>query len=163
MQISVELKVPNVPLFDPAKAQAVMAEETRSFMNGAVLMFQGAIVPLAPINVGALRQSIQTSVTGTNADITGRVFSPLAYAVPVEEGSRPHWPPPGPILLWVTRKLGKTGAEARSVAFLVARKISRQGTPAFKFFARGIAATTPRVEALWASTGARIVKRLGGS
>jgi len=163
MRIDVEFNVPKVPMFDPAAAEAVVAEETRSFMNGAVLMFQGAIVPLAPVNVGALRQSIQTNVTGTSANVTGKVFSPLAYAVPVEAGSRPHFPPLDPIRLWVERKLGKSGAEARSVAFLVARKISRVGTKATRFFERGVTAGTPGVTALWNATGGRIARRLGGA
>lgn len=161
MQFAVDFKIPKTPLFD-GSAPAVIADETRSFMNGAVLAFQGGIVPLVPVNTGTLRQGVQTEVTGTAVDLTGRVFNPLPYAVPVETGTVPHFPPIDPIQLWVERKLGKSGAEARSVAFLIARKISVQGTKATRFFETGIAVATPVVAALWVLTGARITKRLDG-
>jgi hypothetical protein len=57
------------------------------------------------------------------------------YAEFVEHGRRPgKFPPVEPIRTWVRRVLGITGAaKIRSVAFLVARKIARNGTPAQNF------------------------------
>lgn len=55
------------------------------------------------------------------------------YALPIEQGARPHWPPPDAIEGWVQRKgLDWTDAKGRrlsvkSMAFLISRKIARAG------------------------------------
>lgn len=66
--------------------------------------------------------------------IWGMIGTPAKYGEPLELGSKPHFPPVAPILYWVERKLGLTGSEAKSVAFLIARSISRKGTEAAKMF-----------------------------
>jgi hypothetical protein len=55
--------------------------------------------------------------------------------VPVELGTRPHFPPVDALMDWVKVKLGiSSPTEARRVAFLVARKIAARGTQgAFMF------------------------------
>ena len=59
------------------------------------------------------------------------------YAAPVEFGARPHMPPSSALLLWVKQKLQiDDEKKAASVAFLVARKIARRGTPARHMFQR---------------------------
>mgnify|MGYP000630952051 CR=1 FL=1 len=62
--------------------------------------------------------------------VEGKLSTNVIYALVVEHGSRPHWPPRAPIEFWVARKLGVRGKRVRAVAFLVARKIARRGTPA---------------------------------
>ena len=53
------------------------------------------------------------------------------YGEFIEEGRAPgRFPPPDKILAWVQRNLLLAGAEARSAAFLIGRKIARQGIPA---------------------------------
>jgi hypothetical protein len=52
-----------------------------------------------------------------------------AYAAYVETGTAPHFPPSSALVFWVKKKLGvQNDKEAKSVAFLVARAISRRGT-----------------------------------
>jgi hypothetical protein len=52
------------------------------------------------------------------------------YADPVETGSRPHFPPPEALLLWVKKKFtGVDEKQALSIAFAVARKIAKRGVP----------------------------------
>lgn len=53
----------------------------------------------------------------------------------VEEGTRPHWPPPGPIARWIEIKpvIPRPDARGRiptvkSLEYLIRRKISRVGT-----------------------------------
>lgn len=50
----------------------------------------------------------------------------------VEEGTRPHWPPPGALDKWARRVLGDEDA-----AFPVARKIAREGTEGQHFVRQG--------------------------
>jgi hypothetical protein len=51
------------------------------------------------------------------------------YSSPVNDGSRPHFPPYEALIPWVIKKFGATDEKsARSIAFLIARKIARSGT-----------------------------------
>ncbi len=43
-----------------------------------------------------------------------------------------RWPPRQPIQEWVEKKLGRTGAEARSLAFLIQRKIGNEGSSLYR-------------------------------
>jgi len=66
-------------------------------------------------------------------EVRQSAFSPggFPYGVAVREGTRPHFPPYRALIPWVIRKLGISNEkEAARVAYLVARKISRVGTPA---------------------------------
>jgi len=80
-------------------------------------------------------------------------ISPHPYDIYVEKGTRPHFPPPKALELWVKRKMlgigghikggrkpsrsasGKNAEanEIKGVAFVVARAISRRGTKAQPF------------------------------
>ncbi|HWR17122.1 MAG TPA: hypothetical protein VN577_19995 [Terriglobales bacterium] len=57
------------------------------------------------------------------------------YVLPVETGTRPHFPPITPLMLWVKQKFGVGDEQAaRSIAFAVAQKIAKRGTKgAFMF------------------------------
>lgn len=84
--------------------------------------------------------------SGTHAEMHGDVslhqevigVSPPAdvYSGPVEDGTRPHMPPSSALLLWVKKKLG-VGDEkqAKSIAFAIAKAISRRGTKGVHMFA----------------------------
>jgi hypothetical protein len=62
------------------------------------------------------------------------------YAGPVETGTRPHFPPSSALLLWVQKKLHiEDEKQAKSVAFLIARAISRRGTKGQHMFDQAIA------------------------
>jgi hypothetical protein len=164
MEFTVEFKVPNTPLFN-GTAKAVSAQETRVAMEGSVLMLQGAIQPITPVNMGVLRGGVQTSIGGTPVNLVGRVFDNVPYAMAVEHGRKPgKQPPTQSLMLWVRRKLGISDEkQARSVAFLVARKIGQRGTKGAFMFRRGLQATTTRINARFSQARDRIVQRLGGA
>jgi hypothetical protein len=64
-----------------------------------------------------------------NAASSVRVYNRQPYAIIVERGRRAgaRQPPVAALVPWVRDKFGLRGAEARRVAFLVARKISERG------------------------------------
>ena len=161
--MTIEFKVPNVPLFNGTSSK-VIDEEFRQALNAGVLHLKGQIQPATPVGVTShLRQGVQTSITGAATSLVGRVFDPVAYAMAVEGGSRPHFPPVAPLQLWVRRKLGiGNEKEARSVAFLIARAISRRGTPAVRMFRNAWDANRDRVVGFFEAANARIVARLVG-
>jgi len=77
--------------------------------------------------------------------VWGELGTPCVYAEPVEYGTRPHWPPSGPLVHWVERILNIHGKEAETVAFLIARAISKRGTKGAHMFSKGFAAAESRV------------------
>ncbi len=161
--MTIEFKVPNVPLFN-GTATKVVDEEMRQALNASVLHLKGEIMPATPVGVtGSLRAGVQTNIAGEAVSLVGRVFDAVAYAMPVESGSRPHFPPIAPLQLWVRRKLGiGDEKEARSVAFLIARAISRRGTPAVRMFQKAFEANRDRVVGFFEAANARIAARLVG-
>ena len=102
----------------------------------AVLLLEREIKEKTPVGAGPihLRDTIHQKVQVSGARVIGIVGTPLKHGVPVEMGTRPHFPPLGPIQLWVEKKLGYEGKEAKSVAFLIARAISKRGTKGREMF-----------------------------
>ncbi len=73
-------------------------------------------------------------------------------------------PPVEALIPWVKTVLGiSEPKEARSVAFLVARKIAREGTPAQRPLERAVDATRAQIVAMFERASERIVNHLGGA
>lgn len=129
-------------------------------MHESVQIVERAVVSYTPRGAtGQLRQGIIGLVEDIPEGVQGRVtpgevvplaIGPaMAYADCVEFGTRPHWPPPEPIRYWVQRVKRVSAEDVVRVAFLVSRKISRVGTPAFRMFAQGWAETEPKVMSIF--------------
>ncbi len=102
-----------------------------------------------------IKKNTPIGASGGRGGLVGSVFGdvrrggrkPLAvfgssslHALPVEEGTRPHFPPVDALVDWVRFK-GldvRAGIPPRRMAFLVARKISQRGTKGQKMFAKSI-------------------------
>jgi len=96
--------------------------------------------------------NVKTRVEGQEGIISGRQYSEqLVY------GRRPGaMPPIAPLERWAQVKLGLSGAEARSAAFAIAKKIAKEGTEIYKD------GGTDLIEILSApDTQARIAQYLG--
>ena len=111
--------------------------------------------------------------TSETISYLGKVFGNVNYAVFVHEGTKPHFPPIEPIMHWVKRKgIGqqfyikskraiatkrksvrtksgfseqKYSSEVRSVAYAIAKSISRKGTRGIKFFEMALAQARPEI------------------
>lgn len=95
--------------------------------------------------------------------VEGFVGSSAPYTEYVELGTRPHFPPIEALIDWVKVKFSiSDDREARGVAFLVARKISRVGTKGAGMFAQGFAAVEPQVRAIFNAAADRIAMRVTG-
>lgn len=131
------------------------------FVRKAAFEIQARAVELAPSNFGRLRNSITVDVKSRpfSGDVTASVGSNLKYAAPVEFGSKPHWPPLAPILLWTRRKLHPPARQARSIAFLIQRKIARHGTPAQPYLSRALRERTRVIEFHLSELGREIERR----
>ncbi len=139
-----------------------MIQATAVLARSIVLRFERPAGGLPPaINTGQLRNSVAWRVpTIEGQTIEGGVGTNVAYALPIEFGSRPHWPPRDPIELWVRRKLQVPANRARAVAFLIARKIARRGTAPRQIFALGLEDAKPRMTEIFSRLPQMILRRM---
>jgi hypothetical protein len=164
------------PQADPVE---VIGEELAAAMAESVALLEAAVKPKVPIGVtGAARASVAGEVRQVAVgDMLGVVGSPLGHVQVLELGRRPgqKQPPTEALELWVRRKIvysRKTGprggrqkltiAEARSIAWVIARKIGRDGTEAVKMFETAAKENEAKVRQIFEKRGARIALRLGG-
>ncbi len=138
-----------------------MLKEATKAMQISVNEFEGAVVERTPVGATEiLRGSIfGEAVNVTGEEVVGHVGSPEIYALPVEEGTKPHWPPRGALLQWVERVLGIAGAQAERVEFLVRRAISRRGTKGAHMFREGWKASEDRIRRVWRRLGFELIRK----
>lgn len=150
-----------------ADAPALVARLLAARLLEAGLLYQREVVERTPAGVGAgggLRGSIQTGTprrdTGDGLRLTVTVGTPLAYAVPVELGSKPHMPPVAPLTLWVAQVLGIAGERGAGVARAIAWKIRRRGTTGHRMFEGALAATDGQIRQTLALVGEDVAAAL---
>lgn len=129
----------------------------------ALLLLEYAVKLLTPVGAGPahLRDTIfagKPLVAGQS--ITGYLGTPAIYGEAVEFGTKPHFPPIEPIQFWVEKKLGIQGKEAKSVAFLIARKISKRGTEGADMFGKGFKKNKQKVLAILQKIPADIIRQV---
>ncbi len=127
----------------------VIAEEMKAAMDESGLLLTGLVADRTPVNYGILRSSIEFPqgyvVRGTPvAEITGTIAaskkenisgaSAHEYANYVEFGTRPHFPPVAPLILWALRKFGVGVDEAYEIARGVQFRIAARGTEGVHMF-----------------------------
>jgi hypothetical protein len=79
-------------------------------------------------------QSLNKKATETNLQITG-----LRYIGALDKGRRPgRFPPVDAIRDWVAQKLGISGNDQNSIAYLIGRKIANEGTSIYQDRTQGI-------------------------
>ena len=129
------------------QAPAMVQEKLEAFMHAATIYVESEIRERTPTSGhGTLRQSWTSEVTSLSDNVIGVVGTPLSYAIPVELGTKPHFPPVDAIEDWVQVKFGLSGPEARSVAFAVARKIAKKGTKGAFMVKNAFEASKPELE-----------------
>ena len=144
------------------RAPAIVVEETAKAIEEGTLLAEREVKERTPGGAsGALRSSISARpvrVLGNN--VIGEVSTSIGHAIPVELGTKAHFPPVAPIADWAVSKLGVPPAQAESVAYAIARKIAAKGTKGARMFEEGFKAVRPQVLRLLEGAGARIVARL---
>ena len=99
--------------------------------------------------LNSLRDRIKETLAAKNLDNTGEAGMSLEvrgaelwgaeYLYYLDHGRGPgKFPPVDNIIAWVRSKLGIEDSEAKQVAFLVGRKISKEGTGIWRNKAKGI-------------------------
>lgn len=116
----------------------VVREETVKCMQVVTGRLEKDVVEGTPAGVGGaagLRGSIHGQVEMTGNTVRGSVSTSMPYGDIVEIGRKAgSFPPVAPIALWASRKLGVFDTDLESAAFLIARKIYREGTKGAHMF-----------------------------
>jgi len=145
------------------QAPELVAREMTAATTEAQLLLLREVKERTPTGAtSALRESIHADAPLRESErIMGIVGTSIAHAVPVELGTRPHFPPIAPLVDWVRAKLGITDDdEATGVAFSIARKIALRGTLAIGMFHRGLTARESDIQRIYAAATQRIATGL---
>ncbi len=143
---------------------ADLGRELGIAMESSLQLLQGQVSDRAPVNVGALRDSINHQIISPFPNLVGAVGTPLLYGVVMEHGREPggKMPPVDAIKLWVVRKLGLSGDEATSVAWAVAKSIAKKGIEGRHYFKEGLEASEPHINTLFEGAVGRATARANG-
>ena len=166
MTFNVGTKITGVLLTHPERTIPVFEKYFKAGLVESTLLLQTETVNRTPVSAGFLRRSIGSDVRGNGLNMTGVVGSPLVYALPVEQGAAPHFPPEGPIALWVTRhslnyiKFGYEISVAQ-LAHLIARKINITGIKPTWMFRDALEASTSRIQKILQVAARNVVNVLG--
>lgn len=90
--------------------------------------------PFPAVNTSQLLQSVKSGHLPDGAEL--HVDAP--HAPMIERGTRPFYPPIGPLRVWAARKFGLGDAEALSVARAVAATIAKRGIKPRHFFRKAM-------------------------
>jgi len=152
MELSIELQ--NLAAIQQAFAVApdVTLKHLARAVDESLLLAQREIAERTP--TGA-HQLLSKSILASSAvefakpvpgGLLGVVGTSIDYAVPVELGTKPHFPPLAPLEDWAVAKLGVERGRAKGVAFVIARKIAKTGTAGAFMFKEGFAAVEPYIQ-----------------
>lgn len=135
-----------------------------SKLTEALMLLEAEVEKGTPYGAGPihLRDAYHTKVNVAGKKVIGILGNPLEHGEPVEMGTKPHFPPIAPIQFWVEKKLHLEGKEAASVAFLIARAISRRGTKGAKMFETAFEDNEHRVRSILGEIPAEIVRQAEG-
>ncbi len=148
------------------RAPEIVREEMLTAVVVSDVLIGREVKERTPTGAGSgagLRGSIGATEEGLADNVIGMVGTSLAYAVPVELGTRPHFPPVAPILDWVKARLDVPENQQVSVAHAIVRKIGKVGTKGAHMFERGFDATASQVERYMALGVERVRDRLAES
>lgn len=138
----------------------VVEELSRSILESELLA-EREVKEVTPAATGTLRESIFSKEPMVLADqVIGVVGTSMAYALPVELGTKPHFPPVQALADWARLKLGVDPEDADRVGYLIARKIAAVGTEGAAMFSRGFASIAGQVETIHIRALERIKSRL---
>ncbi|WP_119304958.1 hypothetical protein [Dongia deserti] len=143
-------------------APDLMAEELVNGVWEASLYLERLVKDNTETASGNLRSSVGArEPRRIGEDVIGVVGTSLGYAIPVELGTKPHFPPVQALSEWARLKFGLPPEEAEEVGYAVARKIAREGTKGHFMFQRAFSDGEATVQAILTRAAERGLQRLG--
>lgn len=150
MKISYEVKGADEIMAAFKQAPVIAARELNTAIKQVILIFLAQARIEAPVDRGFLRgPAMQTSF----GFLKGTLLNTAEYAYWVHEGTSPgHFPPLAAIEPWAKRH--------KIPAFLVARKIFREGTEGTPFFQLALDKRDRQADSIFAKALENIINRL---
>ena len=145
-----------------AQAPDVTRRELLAAMTQGTLLVKREVKDGMPRASGLTAASVASDAFSTPLGVIGTVGSSQPSATFLELGTKPHMPPIEALIPWVKAVLGVEPKRARSVAFLVARKIARKGTQPRRVFEKAAAATEGQVLRMFEDAAGRVAAHLEG-
>lgn len=140
----------------------VVREELGRAITEADLLLEREIRDAWPRASGISRASMHTVERVDGLKVEGFVGSSLNYVRPVDLGTRPHFPPVDALIDWVKLRFQVSSeAQARGIAFVIARKIAARGTKGAFVFRDVLARLTPQLREIFVRAQAKIAARMG--
>lgn len=149
------------------RSPEIVREELLRAITEADLLLAREVAEATPVGAGGasgLKGSEFHVERVAGLGVEGFVGSSSDHVVPVELGTRPHFPPITPLVDWVMAKLHvKDEKAARGIAFAIARKISVRGTRGAFMFEKSFARLEAKVRSIFETAQDRIAARLLGT
>ena len=134
-----------------------MHKEIKVLVQDCIIEIDNKTKKGTPVNFGRLRSSWRFKVYPETIRILGEEYTDINYAKDVEEGTKPHWPPLDALQTWAKYKFKLDWKEAKSVAYLVGRSISKKGTQAKNMLENAVNEVKPK----WEQGLIKILKKWG--
>ena len=151
------------------KAPEIIQGEMSAAMYEATAFLEREVKEGTPQGVfgdqGGLLSTIHGEVIEKGETVVkGIVAHQSAYGDVVEKGRDPGktWPPEGSLLRWIEVKLGVGERAAKSLEFVIRRKIGKEGTKGAHMFENALDDNWNRVEDIFDRHGFEIAKKLNG-
>ena len=144
------------------QAPEVTRRELLAAATQGTLLVEREVKDGMPRHTGMTAASVASDAFATPVGVIGTVGSSQPSATFLELGTKPHMPPVEALIPWVKAVLGVEPKRARSVAFLVARKIARKGTKPRRVFEKAAAATEGQVLRMFEDAAGRVAAHLSG-
>lgn len=149
------------------RAPAIALDEMETTIGSLMLYLQRETQENTPTDLGALRSAFVTDVQAfTQLDaVFGTLSNALPYAIPVELGTKPHFPPLAPLADWALRHIeyftdGEGVPDPWQIARGIQRKIGRQGSPGYGMARFALLDGRQTIAAEFADCAARITARI---
>ena len=133
------------------QAPEIFRQEKAAALTEAGMLLEKEIPARTPEGAtGILRKSIAAQLFGDRME----VGTPIAYAEPVELGSKAHWAPLAPLEMWAIRKFGDA-----EIGKKVWYSIAHKGTKAVLMFTRAFAMNYSKIQRILESIGDKVAAR----
>lgn len=145
-----------------AHAPEIVIEEIERAMEESLDVLKTQMQMLTPQAHGILRSAYYTRLYASPASgaVFGEVGNPASYAMPVELGTKPHFPPIEPLITWAATKFGLDEYDAEIAARGVQRKIGHRGTQGAHMARQSLDHLAPWIRDQFAVAAERITARL---
>lgn len=168
MELRLDVETAGVISAAFAKAPAMVVAEMESTMGSVMLYLQGQTQDRTPTDLSNLRNAFQYTVQSSEGFglVVGTLSNALPYAIPVELGTKPHFPPLEPLADWALRHIEffvsaeNPTPDPWQVARGIQRKIGRVGSPGYGMARFALLDGRETIAAEFAECAARITARI---